>query len=189
MQTYSSSLPNSPMKRGPKNGQAQSFRLYTERGQLKERAFGRKLRDLVAVEGKHRIAVALPLTTDKPQNLPKPPVKEQTKPLNIKLHSEQRAARRAGFNDLVASKIKSLEILRRFEEKIQKVIEEEEIKSMRKEMVPKAQLMPLFDRPFTPQRSNRPLTVPREPSFLRMNKKCSINEDPYTRCTNILLKL
>ncbi|XP_039122869.1 protein TPX2 [Dioscorea cayenensis subsp. rotundata] len=111
------------------------------------------------------------------------------KPLNIKLHSEQRAARRAGFNDLVASKIKSLELLRRFEEKIQKVIEEEDIKSLRKEMVPKAQLMPLFDRPFTPQRSNRPLTVPKEPSFLRMNKKCSINEDPYTRCTNILLRL
>lgn len=35
------------------------------------------------------------------QNLPKPPVKEQTKPLNIKLHTEQRAARRAGFNNLV----------------------------------------------------------------------------------------
>ena len=41
------------------------------------------------------------------QNLPKPHVKEQTKPLNIKLHTEQRAARRAGFNNLVSLNILS----------------------------------------------------------------------------------
>jgi len=33
------------------------------------------------------------------------------------------------------------------------MIEEEEIRMLRKEMVPKAQLMPFFDRPFLPQRS------------------------------------
>lgn len=32
------------------------------------------------------------------------------------------------------------------------MMEEEEIKMLRKEMVPRAQLMPLFDRPFFPQR-------------------------------------
>jgi hypothetical protein len=32
------------------------------------------------------------------------------------------------------------------------VMEEREIKMMRKEMVPKAQLMPAFDKPFHPQR-------------------------------------
>jgi hypothetical protein len=31
-------------------------------------------------------------------------------------------------------------------------MEEREIKLMRKEMVPKAQLMPVFDKPFHPQR-------------------------------------
>jgi len=32
------------------------------------------------------------------------------------------------------------------------LMEEREIKLMRKEMVPKAQLMPAFDKPFHPQR-------------------------------------
>ncbi|KAK9180784.1 hypothetical protein WN944_023919 [Citrus x changshan-huyou] len=35
---------------------------------------------------------------------------------------------------------------------ILQMIEEEEIRLMRKEMIPRAQLMPLFDRPFFPQR-------------------------------------
>ncbi|KAK9115867.1 hypothetical protein Sjap_014814 [Stephania japonica] len=48
----------------------------------------------------------------------------------------------------------------------EQIIEEEEIKMLRKEMIPKAQLMPFFDRPFFPQRSTRPLTVPKEPSFM-----------------------
>ncbi|RZR79452.1 hypothetical protein BHM03_00005175, partial [Ensete ventricosum] len=123
------------------------------------------------------------------QSLPKPPVKEQTKPINIKLHTEQRAARRAGYNYLVNPSVCRLQPrlipwrsfaglkrkLRRYiiceigghflnsglilvsiiytkpNENLQ-VIEQEEIKNMRKEMVPKAQLMPFFDRPFFPQR-------------------------------------
>lgn len=32
------------------------------------------------------------------------------------------------------------------------MIEEEEVKMLRKEMVPKAQLMPRFNKPFHPQR-------------------------------------
>ncbi|XP_042472346.1 protein TPX2-like [Zingiber officinale] len=115
-----------------------------------------------------------------PQNLAKPVVKEQTKPRNIRLHTEQRAAQRAGYNHLVASKINSLQILRRFEEKLLKHIEEEEIKSMRREMVPKAQLMPIFDKPFFPQRSTRPLTVPREPCFHLVKPSYSITSgQPY----------
>ncbi|XP_010923528.1 microtubule-destabilizing protein 60 isoform X2 [Elaeis guineensis] len=174
--------PSSNTKRGVKNSQPQPFRLQTEqRGQIKEQALAKRVQELVAEEAKLRIHVAqgLPLTTDKPQNLPKPHVKEQTKPLNIKLHTEQRAARRAGFNNLVSSKNYSLEILRRFEEKLLKVIEEEEIRIMRKEMVPKAQLMPIFDRPFFPQRSTRPLTVPREPSFHFLKQKRCSSGEPY----------
>lgn len=89
-----------------------------------------------------------------------------------RLHTEERAIRRAGYNYQVASKINTQEIIRRFEEKLAQLMEEREIKLMRKDMVPKAQLMPAFDKPFHPQRSTRPLTVPKEPSFLRL--KCCI---------------
>ncbi|KAG2634303.1 protein TPX2-like [Panicum virgatum] len=89
-----------------------------------------------------------------------------------RLHTEERAIRRAGYNYQVASKINTQEIIRRFEEKLAQLMEEREIKLMRKEMVPKAQLMPSFDKPFHPQRSTRPLTVPKEPSFLKL--KCCI---------------
>ncbi|KAK1279540.1 hypothetical protein QJS04_geneDACA003087 [Acorus gramineus] len=134
---------------------------------MKEQALVRKLQESAAEERKNRIPIAqgLPLTTEKPQILPKPPLKEKTKPSKIKLHTEQRAARRAGFDDMVAYKMYSQEFLKRYQERLIKMIEEEDIKALRKEMIPKAQLMPLFDEPFFPQRSNRPLTIPREPSF------------------------
>lgn len=32
------------------------------------------------------------------------------------------------------------------------MIEEEEVRLLRKEMIPRAQLMPFFDKPFLPQR-------------------------------------
>lgn len=35
---------------------------------------------------------------------------------------------------------------------MEQMIEEEEIRLLRKEMVPRAQLMPYFDKPFSPQR-------------------------------------
>uniref|UniRef100_A0A7C8ZDI0 TPX2 C-terminal domain-containing protein n=1 Tax=Opuntia streptacantha TaxID=393608 RepID=A0A7C8ZDI0_OPUST len=98
-------------------------------------------------------------------NLQRPPSKENTKPVEIKLHTQQRAAKRAMFNHFVASKLYLLEQQKKQEEKIQKMIEEKEIRLMRKEMVPKAQLMPYFDKPFLPQRSERPPTIPREPSL------------------------
>ncbi|KAG0489235.1 hypothetical protein HPP92_008031 [Vanilla planifolia] len=133
----------------------------------KEPAFVGKVQEEFSDDTKDRISLmqASPLTAEKPQKLPYPKAKESKKPPSFRLHTQERAARRAGFNHLVASKISTLEVLRRFEEKIQKVIEEEEIKMMRKEMVPKAQLMPIFDRPFLPQRSTRPPTIPKEPNF------------------------
>ncbi|OEL16071.1 hypothetical protein BAE44_0022910, partial [Dichanthelium oligosanthes] len=90
-----------------------------------------------------------------------PPYKKNTtersqrheQPLSYcRLHTEERAIRRAGYNYQVASKINTQEIIRRFEEKLAQLMEEREIKLMRKEMVPKAQLMPAFDKPFHPQR-------------------------------------
>ncbi|XP_077220842.1 TPX2 (targeting protein for Xklp2) protein family isoform X2 [Tasmannia lanceolata] len=173
--SQSSSRSSSAEKRALRSGQSQPFRLHTEsRGQIKQQAFLKRLQELVAEEAKNRIPVAqgLPLTTDKPEILYKPPSKEQTKPLDIKLHTQQRATRRAGFNDLVAIKLSWLKEQRQQVEKITKMIEEEEIRSLRKELIPRAQLMPLFDRPFFPQRSTRPLTVPREPSFKILSNQC-----------------
>ncbi|XP_068643986.1 microtubule-destabilizing protein 60-like [Aristolochia californica] len=176
----SSSSQTSPQrpaaKRGSRGGQPQPFRLLTEsRGEMKQQAFQRRLQESLAEETKHRIRVAqgLPLTTDKPQVVFKPPVKEQTKPVGIKLRTQRRAAERAEFNDLVAFKINWVEYQKQRLEKIQKLIDEEEVRSLRKEMIPKAQLMPLFDRPFYPQRSTRPLTVPKEPSFNLWSNKCT----------------
>ncbi|XP_033139016.1 uncharacterized protein LOC117133676 isoform X2 [Brassica rapa] len=94
------------------------------------------------------------------KNVAKAPAKENKKPLAFKLHSGERAVKRAMFN------------YSKQEEKLQKMIEEEEIRMLRKEMVPKAQLMPFFDRPFLPQRSSRPLTMPKEPSFGNVNSTC-----------------
>ncbi|XP_015880177.2 microtubule-destabilizing protein 60 [Ziziphus jujuba] len=102
---------------------------------------------------------------------PKSP-KEHTRPQDFKLHTQQRALKRAMFNYEVATKLYIIQQQKKQEERIQKMIEDEEIRLLRKEMVPRAQLMPFFDRPFYPQRSNRPLTVPKEPSFL-MRGKCS----------------
>ncbi|KAK6932339.1 TPX2, C-terminal [Dillenia turbinata] len=110
---------------------------------------------------------------------PKPSTKENTKPQEIKLHTQERAAKRALFNHSVATKLYLIERQRKLEDKIQKIIEEEEIRMLRKEMIPRAQLMPLFDRPFFPQRSNRPLTIPREPSFHCMSSKCWGCTDMY----------
>nr|GMD56383.1 protein TPX2 [Ipomoea batatas] len=98
-------------------------------------------------------------------------VKESTKPQDIKLHTQQRAIKRALFNYSVATKLYIMEQQKKHLEKIQKMIEEEEIRTLRKEMIPRAQLMPYFDRPFYPQRSTRPLTIPREPNL--MSGKCS----------------
>ncbi|XP_052195435.1 microtubule-destabilizing protein 60 isoform X4 [Diospyros lotus] len=107
------------------------------------------------------------------QKLPVAAKENTKKPQEIKLHTEQRAARRALFNYTVATKLYLMEQHKRQVEKLQKMIEEEEVRMLRKEMIPRAQLMPFFDRPFFPQRSSRPLTVPREPSFHIVGTKCS----------------
>ncbi|KAG7543622.1 TPX2 C-terminal [Arabidopsis thaliana x Arabidopsis arenosa] len=101
-----------------------------------------------------------------------PPAKENKKPLEFKLHSGDRAVKRAMFNYSVATNYYIMKLQKKQEERLQKLIEEEEIRMLRKEMVPKAQLMPFFDRPFLPQRSSRPLTMPKEPSFGSVNSTC-----------------
>ncbi|CAN1123008.1 Microtubule-destabilizing protein 60 [Linum perenne] len=73
----------------------------------------------------------------------------------FKLHSEERAMRRAMYNYYVATKIYVIEHEKKQLERLQKLIDEEEVKSLRKKMVPRAQLMPYFDKPFSPQRSEK----------------------------------
>ncbi|KAG8383688.1 hypothetical protein BUALT_Bualt04G0040000 [Buddleja alternifolia] len=98
-------------------------------------------------------------------------IKENTRPLEFRLHTDQRAAQRAIFNSSVAIKLCIIEQHKKQVQKVLKMIEEEEVRMLRKEMIPRAQLMPLFDRPFLPQRSTRPLTIPREPNFHLMASK------------------
>ncbi|KAL8211239.1 hypothetical protein R6Q57_005676 [Mikania cordata] len=82
--------------------------------------------------------------------------KENTKTMEVKLQTEERAVKRAFFNYSVATKLYLMEQQKRQIERIQKIIEEEEVRMLRKEMIPRAQLMPLFDRPFFPRRSTKP---------------------------------
>ncbi|KAI8540948.1 hypothetical protein RHMOL_Rhmol08G0024600 [Rhododendron molle] len=103
----------------------------------------------------------------------KTPPKENTKSQDFKLHTQERAVKRAMFNYEVATKFYIIEYQKKQVERIHKMIEEEEVRMLRKEMIPRAQLMPFFDKPFFPQRSNRRLTVPREPSSHMIGSKCS----------------
>ncbi|KAA8530425.1 hypothetical protein F0562_005134 [Nyssa sinensis] len=144
------------------------FKLRTEqRGRCKEEEFTKKGQQMMMEEEKQRIPIAqgLPWTTDEPECLVKPPVKESTRPIDLKLHSDMRAMERAEFDHQVAEKMSLIEQYRMEREQEQKLAEEEEIRRLRKELVPRAQPMPYFDRPFIPRRSMRHPTKPKEPKF------------------------
>ncbi|PIN15645.1 hypothetical protein CDL12_11710 [Handroanthus impetiginosus] len=144
------------------------FMLRTEeRGRCKEEEFMKKLQEMIEEEEKLRIPIAqgLPWTTDEPECLVKPPVKENTKPVDLVLHSDTRAEERSEFNHQVAKKMDLIEQYRMERERQQKLAEEEEIKRLRKKQVPKAQPMPYFDRPLIPRRSVKHPTIPKEPKF------------------------
>ncbi|XP_010440188.1 PREDICTED: uncharacterized protein LOC104723202 [Camelina sativa] len=144
------------------------FKLRTEeRGRMKEEEFIKKLQEMKLEEGKMRIPIAqgVPLTTDEPENLVKPHVKDITIPVDLKLHSDIRAVERAEFDYQVAEKINLIEQYKIDRERQRKVAHEEEIRRLRKELVPKAQPMPYFNRPFIPKRSNKHPTIPRDFKF------------------------
>ncbi|ONK54828.1 uncharacterized protein A4U43_UnF10910 [Asparagus officinalis] len=146
----------------------QPFKLRTEqRGRVKEENFIMKVKEMLTVEEKKRIPIAqgLPWTTDEPECLVKPPVKERTEPIDLVLHSDVRAVERSEFDQYVAERLNFIEQLKLERERQQQLEEEEEIKRLRRELVPKAQPMPYFDRPFVPKKSTRPRTVPKEPRF------------------------
>ncbi|KAF0910869.1 hypothetical protein E2562_004828 [Oryza meyeriana var. granulata] len=157
------------------------FKLRTEqRGRAKEQQFIQKVQEMLMEEEQQRIHIAqgLPWTTDEPECLIKPPVKEATEPVDLVLHSDVRAVERAEFDQYVSERHKFAEQLRLEREWQQKLEEEEMIRQLRKELVPKAQPMPYFDRPFIPKRSTKPATVPKEPKFHPRQEKLSCN--PWT---------
>ncbi|XP_065045574.1 microtubule-destabilizing protein 60-like [Musa acuminata AAA Group] len=146
----------------------QPFKLRTEqRGRFKEEQFIKKVNEMLLEEERKRtpIAKGLPWTTDEPEILIKPPIKERTEPIELILHSDVRAAERSEFDLHVAERMSFVEQIKLDRERQQKLEEEEEIRRLRKELVPKAQPMPYFDRPFIPRKSAKPQTVPKEPRF------------------------
>ncbi|XP_027358857.1 protein TPX2 [Abrus precatorius] len=168
------------------------FKLRTEqRGKLKEEEFMKKVQEITAEEEKLRIPIAqgLPWTTDEPECLLKPPVKEITRPIDLRLHSDVRAIDRAEFDHQVAAKLNMIEQLKSERERQQKMAEEEEVKRLRKELIPKAQPMPYFDRPFVPRRSMKHPTIPRDPKFhLPHHKKikCLLSWNDMNPCSSYL---
>eukprot|EP01018_Ginkgo_biloba_P009862 Gb_03404 [translate_table: standard] len=86
-------------------------------------------------------------------------------------HADARAIERAEFD----KKVKEKENLyKRFREEYEtaKMMEEERaIKMMRKTMIPHARPVPVFNRPFVPQRSTKELTKPKSPKLRVLNRK------------------
>ncbi|KAH1196777.1 hypothetical protein GmHk_18G050725 [Glycine max] len=133
---------------------------------------------------------------------PRSPPRENTKPQEFKLHTQERAVKRAMFNYAVRNCEQPVLILaisflrltmvvlhvctgddkilyhgaaketrgKAAKVNLEQLIEEEEVRLLRKEMVPRAQLMPYFDKPFFPQRSSR--SIPRESCLHMMSSKC-----------------
>ncbi|XP_047962036.1 uncharacterized protein LOC125206864 [Salvia hispanica] len=161
------------------------FMLRTEeRGKCKEEVFLKKLQQMIEEEEKMKVPIAqgLPWTTDEPECLVKPPVKEVTSPVDLVLHSDVRAVDRSEFDHQVAMKMNMVEQYRMERERQQKEAEEEEIRRLRKELIPKAQPMPYFDRPFVPRRSEKNPTIPKEPKFnlpQQKKTKCNLSLDDF----------
>ncbi|XP_072056361.1 microtubule-destabilizing protein 60-like [Arachis hypogaea] len=101
------------------------FKLRTEeRGKVKEEEFVKKIHEMMTEEEKQRIPIAqgLPWTTDEPECLVKPPVKEITQPIDLQLHSDVRAMDRAEFDHQVAEKLSLIEQYKLEKERQQKVL-------------------------------------------------------------------
>lgn len=93
---------------------------------MKEEQLMKKVKEILTEEEKMRIPIAqgLPWTTDEPECLLKPPVKESTKPIDVKLHSDLKAIDRAEFDHQAAEKLSLIEQQKRELEIQQKLAEE-----------------------------------------------------------------
>ncbi|KAH0985033.1 hypothetical protein GBA52_012210 [Prunus armeniaca] len=102
------------------------FKLRTEeRGRQKEEEFMKKIQEMMIEEERQRIPIAqgLPWTTDEPECLMKPPVKDITIPTDLKLYSDMRAVERAEFDHQVAEKMNLFEQYKMERERLHKVNE------------------------------------------------------------------
>ncbi|GKE43530.1 WVD2-like protein 4, partial [Tanacetum coccineum] len=74
-----------------------------QRGRSKQEEFMKKVKEMMVEQEKQRVPIAqpLPLTTDEPERLVKPPVKESTRPVDLVLHSDVRAVERSEFDQQV----------------------------------------------------------------------------------------
>ncbi|KAL2523165.1 TPX2 (targeting protein for Xklp2) protein family [Forsythia ovata] len=155
------------------------FMLRTEqRGRCKEEEFMKKVQEIMEEEEKLRIPVAqgLPWTTDQPECLVRPSIKDNTRPVDLVLHSDIRAVERAEFDHQVADKMSFIEQYKMERERQRKLAEEEEIKRLRKDLVPKAQPMPYFDRPFIPRR------LMKHPANKSMEPKANASQQEKIKC-------
>ncbi|GJW04685.1 WVD2-like protein 4 [Tanacetum coccineum] len=76
-----------------------------------------------------------------------------------------RAMEHPEFDHLVLEKLSVAEHYKLEREKQQKLEEEGELRRLRKELVPKSQPMPYFNRPFVPKRSEKQPTMPKDLKF------------------------
>ncbi|KAL0911926.1 hypothetical protein M5K25_017864 [Dendrobium thyrsiflorum] len=115
------------------------------RGRLKEERFVKKVTEMLLEEEKKHILIAqgVPWTIDEPE--------ECTEPLDIVLHSDVRAIERAKFDQYVMERLELAKQFKLERERRQKM-EAEEIRRLRRELVPRAHPMPYFDRPFIPKK-------------------------------------
>ncbi|KAK9061770.1 hypothetical protein SSX86_018953 [Deinandra increscens subsp. villosa] len=170
----SATLRGKGKRRTVKTTPQQPFKLKTEqRGRSKQEEFLKKVQEMMTEQEKQRIRVAqgLPWTTDEPETLARPPVKEITRPVDLVLRSDMRAVERAEFDHQVQEKLSFIEQFKLEKEKQQKLEEEEELRRLRKDLVPKAQPMPYFDRPFVPKRSEKQPTITKEPKLHNLQHK------------------
>ncbi|GAQ90209.1 hypothetical protein KFL_006130060 [Klebsormidium nitens] len=85
------------------------------------------------------------------------------------LRTDQRAAERREFDQLMADKIAAAARERDQAEQRKREREEAEVAALRRSLVVRAQPMPFFDKPFKPRKSTKGLTVPHSPKFSIMS--------------------
>nr|CAB3501618.1 unnamed protein product [Digitaria exilis] len=141
------------------------FKLRTEqRGRFKEQQLAQKVREMLLEQEKKRIPIAqgLPWTTYEPECIIKPAVKEGTEPLDLVLHSDVHALERAEFDQRWNEFGKQQRLKWQRQDELE---EQERIRQLRTELIPKAQPMTYFDRSFILKRSTKPATIPMELKF------------------------
>eukprot|EP01018_Ginkgo_biloba_P016911 Gb_32374 [translate_table: standard] len=107
---------------------------------------------------------AQPNMCNAPVYIPEVPRKPLTEVQEFTFHVDARAVDREEFDKKVIEKQNMYKRFREEYEAAKKVEEERAIKIMRKAMVPHARPMPLFNKPFAPQRSSKELTEPKSPN-------------------------